>query len=257
MFELFDVSALLSRHWSLPIHSLSPIRITVCNDLEKYRWSTLLTKEPETIEWIRNMNHDSVLVDIGANIGVYTMAALSKGIKHIYCFEPSPLNFSKLVDNISRNRLNCSVDCFATAISSKHSLIFFSHASKIELAQAEFHQSHTPSVNSFPVITSPMSLFSILFLSHNPTHIKIDVDGPEVEVLAECAEILSSGTVESVLIECSLNKTINLVDQIMAQYGFVVDAYYENLQDHSTFRRVAEGINVRNIVYSKPIKSVQ
>lgn len=40
-----------------------------------YRAQTLLTKEPDTIEWIDTFQKDDVLWDIGANVGVYSLYA--------------------------------------------------------------------------------------------------------------------------------------------------------------------------------------
>ena len=75
----------------------------------KWRIDTLLTKEPETIEWINNFKDNKELVfwDIGANIGLYSIyAALRyKDIK-IISFEPSTNNLRILSRNISINQLD-------------------------------------------------------------------------------------------------------------------------------------------------------
>ena len=79
------------------------------NELIKWRIDTLLTKEPETIEWINNFKDNKELVfwDIGANIGLYSIyAALRyKDIK-IISFEPSTNNLRILSRNISINQLD-------------------------------------------------------------------------------------------------------------------------------------------------------
>jgi hypothetical protein len=43
-----------------------------------WRAETLLTKEPETIEWIETFNEESVFWDVGANIGVYSLYAAAR-----------------------------------------------------------------------------------------------------------------------------------------------------------------------------------
>lgn len=41
-----------------------------------------------------------VVVDIGAHIGFFTYAALNKGAREVWSFEPTPINFEKLVANV-------------------------------------------------------------------------------------------------------------------------------------------------------------
>ena len=45
------------------------------------------------IEWIRSFSKQDIFLDIGANVGIYTMAALSKNCK-VYSVELDPKNVS-------------------------------------------------------------------------------------------------------------------------------------------------------------------
>ena len=51
--------------------------VTYCtpNRATKWRVDTLYTKEPDTLEWISGFSEDDVLLDIGANVGMYTIWA--------------------------------------------------------------------------------------------------------------------------------------------------------------------------------------
>ena len=50
------------------------------NDLTKWLVNTILTKEPETINWINNFKKKKIIFwDIGANLGLYSIYA---AIKH-------------------------------------------------------------------------------------------------------------------------------------------------------------------------------
>ncbi len=54
----------------------------------------------------RWVNPDSIVLDIGANFGYYSVrlgSMLSTG--HVYCFEPSPRSFERLKTNLELNRL--------------------------------------------------------------------------------------------------------------------------------------------------------
>ncbi len=67
--------------------------------IPKWRALTLLTKEPETLEWIETFQDTEILWDIGSNVGVYSLYAAMKG-HSVLAFEPSPSNYYLLSRNI-------------------------------------------------------------------------------------------------------------------------------------------------------------
>jgi O-antigen/teichoic acid export membrane protein len=73
---------------------------------EYYRAKTFYTKEPETLQWIENLNQytskeNFILWDIGANIGIYSLFTAKKHPSSIiYSFEPEATSFSSLCKNI-------------------------------------------------------------------------------------------------------------------------------------------------------------
>ena len=44
---------------------------------------------------------DSLIIDIGANVGAFAVACLLRGAGTVVCFEPSPSNFQQLIKNTS------------------------------------------------------------------------------------------------------------------------------------------------------------
>ena len=54
-----------------------------------YRYKTIATKEPETILWIKSFTENTVFLDIGSNIGVYSLAAYSLGVSAVYSIDPA------------------------------------------------------------------------------------------------------------------------------------------------------------------------
>ena len=77
--------------------------------VETWRVTTLFTKEPGTIAWLdKEVKEGDVLFDIGANIGLYSVYAASKGAK-VYAFEPHIINAAKLLLNTSLNTFKSSV----------------------------------------------------------------------------------------------------------------------------------------------------
>ncbi len=56
------------------------------NDLTRWRVQTFFEKEPETLEWIDGFSANDVFWDVGANMGLYTLYAASKGTQ-VLAFE--------------------------------------------------------------------------------------------------------------------------------------------------------------------------
>lgn len=75
------------------------------NSMNHFRVETFSTKEPETLEWIKRMERGSLIWDIGANVGLYSIyAAKSRGCL-VFAFEPSVFNLELLARNIFLNKL--------------------------------------------------------------------------------------------------------------------------------------------------------
>src|SRR3989338_2072811 len=91
------------------------LKIIVSNQVEQWRVNTLFTKEPETISWLEEtISPESVLYDIGANIGLYSLYAahLFPEKAQVIAFEPESLNFARLNQNIYLNKFNKNITTF-------------------------------------------------------------------------------------------------------------------------------------------------
>jgi FkbM family methyltransferase len=65
-----------------------------------------------------DVNPNSVVIDIGANIGVYSIfAALKNAI--VYAYEPEPTNFNFLLENIKLNNFEKNIFPFRKGVSGK------------------------------------------------------------------------------------------------------------------------------------------
>eukprot|EP00825_Cyclidium_porcatum_P052411 TRINITY_DN9920_c0_g1_i1.p1 TRINITY_DN9920_c0_g1~~TRINITY_DN9920_c0_g1_i1.p1 ORF type:complete len:284 (-),score=-8.16 TRINITY_DN9920_c0_g1_i1:128-979(-) len=179
-------------------------------ELALYRAQTLLTKEPETLEWIDSFGENEVLFDIGANVGCYSLYAAKKNIP-VISFEPSAANYFLLNRNIEINNLDGKIQAFCIAFD--------------EISQAGFL--HMPStqlggaINTFGKAKEDLSFmgdawsakfrqgmisFSLddfirFYHLDPPAHIKIDVDGIEDRILRGAKNTLSNPQVKSLLVE--------------------------------------------------------
>ena len=91
-------------------------------DVTRMRARTFETKEPETLNWIRDFHYDDKLLDIGANIGIYSLYVAFKGI-NVISIEPDSLNYALLNINIRINNYSDRIMPYCIAI---HDLTKFS-----------------------------------------------------------------------------------------------------------------------------------
>lgn len=89
------------------------------NPLNKYRADSFSTKEPETLEWIDGMTRGSVVWDIGANVGIYSVYAAKIKDCRVWSFEPSVFNLECLARNSYLNDLTEKITLVPVALSDK------------------------------------------------------------------------------------------------------------------------------------------
>ena len=177
------------------------------NLLTDFRARTILTKEPETISWIDSFPSDSVFWDVGANVGTFTIYAGEKNLQ-VIAVEPSYLNLDLLTRNVISNQLSQNVTIIPFGVGRSTSLQKLYLSSK-QLTWGGAHNSLGLNIGfDGKPLQDPVALNSLCFSIDNlvetfginsPTHIKIDVDGLEAEVLQGCTNCLKD--VKSILIE--------------------------------------------------------
>ena len=176
------------------------------NRLTEYRVRTFRTKEPETLDWIDTVAEGSVLWDVGANIGLYSVYAAKARKCRVYAFEPSVFNLELLARNIFLNGLQRRVTIVPMPLSGSLGPNLF-QMSTLTLGGAlstfggGFDQTGLPLRSLFEYETIGLSMNEAVELLQvlPPRYIKIDVDGLEHFILRGGDKVLRH--VESVLIE--------------------------------------------------------
>jgi len=174
----------------------------VPSELTRWRAVTALRKEPETLDWIDQMPDDSVLWDIGANVGVYTVYAARTKRIHVVACEPSIFNLEALVRNINANELTQLVTVVPLPLGQRIGRVTLDYTST-EIGGAFVEMLPVPAPSS-PRVTQPTNCLTVDALvmdlgSPAPTHMKIDVDGVEAQILEGATKTLRG--VQEVLIE--------------------------------------------------------
>ena len=86
------------------VHGSTTLRLAYSYPGVRYRVDTFSTKEPETLAWIDSFPRGSTFVDVGANIGLYSVYAGAKGCR-VLAIEPGPENIFTLILNVQLNEL--------------------------------------------------------------------------------------------------------------------------------------------------------
>ncbi len=194
-------------------------KITPSNELIAWRGKSFMCKEPTTIEWLQCLSSESWLIDIGANIGIYTIPAALFHVSKVIAIEPEPTNYTELLKNINLNKIESQkVTALPLGISTEYANqpteIFISK----DQAGGSCHQigsNHDHKLQSISVKRKTKSVYCIA-LDHlittanvphdTPLHIKIDVDGIEADV---CDSLFTSGLIHRLSsIQIELNPEI-------------------------------------------------
>ena len=131
-------------------------RISTTNKTLKLRAETFLKKEPTTLEWLQSLEDDSMLIDVGANIGIYSIPSALFHVKKVIALEPEILNFNMLLKNMDLNNISSNkIEALPLAVSTKHAgrskKIYLTHEEAGEIChQIGKNQDHLLNENSIP-----------------------------------------------------------------------------------------------------------
>lgn len=163
------------------------------------------------------LRDDDLFIDVGANVGSYTILACSSIGARGYAFEPIPTTYKRLVENIHLNHLDNRVECLNIGVGGKQGRIDFTanmDTTNHALVSGEQNKN---------TVSVEVSTLDTVLKDELPALIKIDVEGYEAAVLEGALETLEKGTLHSVIME--LNGSGN-------RYGFDEQRILETMLDH-------------------------
>lgn len=203
--------------------------------------------EPDTVKWINEFKEKSLFLDIGANIGVYSLYAAYKKCD-VISIEPHSLNFAALNLNIMDNKFEDKIIAFPISANEKRKASYLFHSKNLKFggAHTTFGRKITDSGKQFDTKfksgSYAVSIDEILNdLNLRPTHIKIDVDGNELNVVNGMEKTLLSNKLESVLIEVNPNfdEHKNCIDILNKIFTKCKKANYN------------KNLNIYNLIFTK------
>jgi FkbM family methyltransferase len=172
----------------MPIYLHDNIRLASCK------------KEPDTVKWIETFEKFDTVFDVGANVGAYSLI-MAKFVKRVYSFEPSGFTFNTLMKNVFTNEA-FNVTPLNIALSGSKKIDTFVYSSKTPGTSG-----HGVGVNcGGKKYEQQMLCYSIDdfikdFNLEPPNHIKLDVDGNELEILKGASKTLSGVGFKTLMVE--------------------------------------------------------
>lgn len=138
---------------------------------------------------------EDLFVDIGANVGSYTILACSAIGARGVAFEPVPSTYRRLVENMRLNHLEEKVKCINKGVGAQQGTIdFTSDNDTTNHALASGEQCDNK-------VTVEVTQLDTALDGENPSLIKIDVEGYETPVLEGAQETLRKQTLNAVIME--------------------------------------------------------
>jgi FkbM family methyltransferase len=145
------------------------------------------------------LRQEDLFVDVGANVGAYSVLACAATAARGVAFEPVPSTYSRLLDNVRLNRAESRVQCINMAVADVPGSIAFSSADDTTnhaLAAGE---------RRGDAIDVEVTTLDSALAGYSPTLIKIDVEGYETLVVRGGERTLAAPSLLAVIMELNGN----------------------------------------------------
>jgi FkbM family methyltransferase len=226
----FHSMAMLNLHRLTLVKSPQKGVVYVC-DSPSYYFRSLFTyaKEVETVAWIERMPTDSVLWDVGANVGAFTLYAARRGCT-VIAFEPLAANIHALVRNVAENGVQSKVKSLNVALHAANGISTI--VSQDSIAGTALSVVDTPGEK--PNARKGVSHESTVLCMRAdeaiaawglpaPDFIKLDVDGNELDILRGATEVLSNPRLRGILVELEVGAQDSRdISDLIESHGFMV-----------------------------------
>lgn len=162
-------------------------------------------------------------VDVGANVGAYTILASKVVGSASIAFEPLPATVDRLRDQVQINRIETLVDVRNMGVGHERGALHFTNDG--DTVNRVSPEGEAPNTTRVAVSTLDDEL-----LGDESYLLKIDVEGFEFNVIQGAARTLSSGNVAAIIIELNesgqaYGHSNQEIHQLLASFGFTAASY--------------------------------
>ncbi|MEU2155435.1 FkbM family methyltransferase [Streptomyces sp. NPDC019396] len=183
--------------------------------------------EPHMTGWLqRRLRPGDTYVDVGANIGYYTLLAaqLVGNEGRVVAIEASPVFHQRLLRNVALNEY-CNVRAINGAVSDKEETLTFVLASSANMGANSIVPYAGPAESTFEATARPLPDLLTKDEVRQARVIKVDVEGAEGSVMRGMARMLP-------LLRHDAEITVEVTPDRMAQLGDSVDELMETMEAH-------------------------
>ena len=270
MFQLNKGGALATEFVQAlqPVHRIptrhGPILCRGGHGRLRWRALTFHQEEPQTIAWLDRLSPEDVLWDVGANVGLYSIYAARFRQCRVVSFEPEPQNLALLLDNVVLNDVASLCSPCAMALTAESGLGHldiryitksgaynsFNGTRRESAAPAIMRDRRDAAVRCALWGSSVDDLLDSGYFPA-PTHLKIDVDGLEPDIIGSASKLLRHPSLSSVLIEVNLGlERDRKLPEIIQSYGFRLVEKRSNWESRTNRDREAE-FSTFNLIFTR------
>jgi FkbM family methyltransferase len=167
---------------------------------------------------LHGLRPGDLFVDIGANVGAYTILACAAAGASGIAFEPVPDTFRRLMDNVRLNSLEPRVRCFNTALACSAGRVAFTAAAHGAMNHVVADWEHTADTTTVETVSLDDALEGAA-----PFMLKIDVEGYETPVLRGGQRTFADPRLQAVIME---------LNESGVRYGFKDADLMSMMRDH-------------------------
>lgn len=240
--QIPDLSQCLAK---VNLGSIGSVTVFLPSAFVKKRVETWLTVEPETIAWLDKYSPGATFIDVGANIGLYSIYAALRGAYRVVAVEPDPGNAFVLNANVWLNDgIATIVDVYNLPLDEREGLVrYFSNHPLIlghslnqigrpldnlvtaNLTSYTKHQIFMVARSLDSIVGNYMSIDTKKNIKKHDFILKVDVDGIEPKVLAGGLSAFRERVFSSVLIELDSGVAAHVeAISFLRQYGYDYDS---------------------------------
>ncbi len=207
-------------------------------------WYNGLLEPAEMAFALHAQRPGDLFVDVGANVGVYSIMVAGAVGADVIAVEPVPLSFDRLSANVRLNDLG-NIDARRVGLSDTSGKLLFTTGRDC------MNRVAVPGDGGDLVEVEVVTLDDLCG-KRVPTFIKIDVEGHELAVLNGASKVLASPELQAVVMEtngsgASFGVSDDQLHQTMAKNGFVARGYDWERRELIEPADAANTIFVRNI----------
>lgn len=145
---------------------------------------TELQRDDYGLEQI-SLSPEDVVIDIGANIGMFSIYVKKKFNCKVIAFEPVPLNFEHFKENIKLNGLELNdFELHNTAITEEEDGV-------IEIGTPEYNTGGSSIFHKCDIISKCPTERLHKYITENAAYLKIDTEGGEYKIIPDIADSLN------------------------------------------------------------------